>query len=205
MARKGILMVVAATSGTGKSTVCQRVRQKWPHAAISISYTSRSPRQGEEDGVAYHFVSRETFEKMIAKDEFIEWAEVHDNYYGTSRKETLKMLDRGMHILLDIDVQGAYLIRKTFEKQSILLFLLPPSWDEMIRRLRDRKTETEAAIQRRIQTARIELPAARDFDYLVVNDNLDEAVSSVISILQSESLRTHATNSFLEKLIEKTP
>lgn len=198
---KGCLVVVAATSGTGKSTVCRALLAKCERMALSVSYTTRAPRSGEQNGEHYHFVSVESFKEMIAAGEFLEWAEVHGQYYGTGRSVTLQQLEAGRDVLLDIDVQGAHLIRDAFPERAVLLFLLPPSWDEMVGRLRGRGTETEEAIARRLETARMELPAAKTFDYLVINDDLDAAVARVESILEVRRMEVSSMSSILDDLV----
>ena len=205
MKRKGSLLVLAATSGTGKTTVSHRLLEVWPNAEISVSYTTRKPRMGEQDGIAYHFVSREHFTLMIEKQELVEWAEVHGNYYGTGKDATHKMLNAGKDILLDIDVQGAQSIREQFREQCILVFLLPPSWEAMLQRLRGRGTDDETEIAKRVQTARLEMPLAQDFDYLVVNEDLEEAVQAIASILHAVAHRTPLMQDTLQTLLQTMP
>lgn len=198
---RGLLVVIAAASGTGKSTVCQALLQKHPHAALSVSYTTRAPRPGERDGEHYHFVSEETFQEMISGDQLLEWAEVHGHFYGTGRTVTTALCDAGRDVLLDIDVQGARNIRKSYGEQAILIFLLPPSWDAMVARLRGRGTEDEATIARRLQTARDELPAAAEFDYLIVNDQLEDTVNAILQTLAVERRRAHRMQATLKQII----
>lgn len=185
----GLLLVVAAASGTGKSTVCNRLLERHERAALSVSTTTRAPRGEEKDGVHYHFVTREVFEQMIDDGALLEWAEVHGNFYGTGRAAIEAQLAAGKDVLLDIDVQGARAIKDAFGPQAVLVFLLPPSWQVMERRLRDRGTENEQAIARRLDTARAELPAASEFEFLVVNDQVDGAASQIVAILTAARAR----------------
>lgn len=197
----GLLVVVAAASGTGKSTVCTQLLKRHTRAALSVSYTTRPPRGEERDGVHYHFVSEETFEQMIEAGALLEWAKVHGRYYGTGKQVTLERLAEGTDVLLDIDVQGAHQLRDTFGERVVLLFLLPPSWEAMVSRLRGRGTESEADILKRLQTALIELPAAAHFDYLITNEQVDKAVDDILVILRSCRLRASGRQHQLNELI----
>lgn len=188
----GLLVVIAAASGTGKSTVCRALIQSYEKATISVSYTTRAPRTGEVNGVHYHFVSKDIFQQMIQSGDLLEWAEVHGNFYGTGKTATEEQIAAGKDVLLDIDVQGAHAVREAFGTRAVLIFLLPPSWDEMVRRLRDRGTESEEAIARRLETARSELPAAESFDYLVINEEIDSTAHDVLAILRARrSAKAH--------------
>ncbi|MCB9639832.1 MAG: guanylate kinase [Myxococcales bacterium] len=202
---EGLLLVIAASSGTGKSTVCQELLTQSSRCQLSVSYTTRPPRNNEKDGEHYHFVSKETFEGMIERQEFLEWAKVHDNYYGTSRLATEQAMAQGRDILLDIDVQGARQIRELHGKNSILIFLLPPSWDVMVQRLRGRGTESEERIQRRLKTAREEIPTATDFDYIVENDDLTETVKTIQAICRSERHSASRMGSQLQSFLTQIP
>lgn len=173
-ARKGLMLVICAPSGTGKSTLISKLRQEFPDFGFSVSYTTRDPREGEEDGVHYNFVSRDRFVAMRSKGEFCEWAEVHGNFYGTATTPVRKMLDAGQDVLFDIDVQGASQLRKVFP-EGVFVFLLPPSREELLSRLSGRGTDSEDSIARRMKNAEGELREAHWFDYWVVNDDLDEA------------------------------
>ena len=197
----GFLLVISAGSGTGKSTVCQQILQQHPKISLSISYTTRSPRGNEVDGIHYHFVNRETFQEMINKGDLLEWAEIHGNFYGTGRRVTTNILEQNKDLLLDIDVQGARSIKEAFPSQAILIFLLPPSWEAMKERLKGRGTEDESKIQRRLQTALTELPVAQAFDYLVINDQLQQAVDTIMAIRQAEAVRQFRMQGHLDKII----
>lgn len=201
----GLLVVLAATSGTGKTTVSHELVKKWPRAIFSVSYTTRAPRSQEHDGEDYHFISREQFQQMIAQDEFLEWAQVHDNFYGTGKQITHQLLASGHDILLDIDVQGAHNVRKQFGDRCVLIFLLPPSWDVMLQRLRGRNTDNETEIAKRLQTARHEMPLAQHFDFVVVNEDLQQTVDTIITILQASRYRTSLMHNHLAQLLATMP
>ncbi len=200
MKRKGIPIVISAPSGTGKSTVCRKLLKQMDNAVFSISYTTRAPRSGEVDGREYYFISEEQFREMIGRGEFIEWAEVHGNLYGTGKKATLELLESGKDVLFDIDIQGARSIRKVFPQECLSIFLVPPTWETLVKRLTSRGTETKEVIERRLQTARRELPAAREFDYIVVNDILDQTVEVLKQIIKIQKYRTVQMNPTLERL-----
>jgi len=172
---------VCAPSGTGKSTLISMLREEFPDFGFSVSYTTRAPRGEEQDGREYHFVSRETFVAMRSRGAFCEWAEVHGNFYGTATKPVEEMLNRGRDVLFDIDVQGAKQLRKTFYKGTFV-FLLPPSREELVRRLKGRGTDSEESIAKRLSNAAGELAQAEWFDYWVVNETLEEAYSELKAV-----------------------
>jgi guanylate kinase len=186
--QRGLLFVVSAPSGTGKTTVVERLVQVCPALARSRSYTSRPPRPGEQDGVDYNFVSRAVFEAMIAAGEFLEWADVFGNLYGTCRADVEGLLASGFDVMLVIDVQGARQVRRR-ATGSVGVFVLPPSFEVLERRLRGRSNDSEAAIQRRLTTARSEIDAVVEYDYVVVNDTLDRAVAEICAIVTAERAR----------------
>jgi len=183
--RRGIPWVVSAPSGTGKTTLCRAVVDRDPQVLHSVSHTTREPRAGEVDGVHYHFVDAVEFDHLEKEGAFLEWAQYGDNLYGTSARELDAALERGCDVLLEIEVQGAAQVRERRE-DARLLFLLPPSWAELERRLRGRGTDSEKAVQKRLTIARRELTAVRSFDYVVVNDDLEEAISVVQELLEGE-------------------
>lgn len=185
----GILFVISAPSGTGKTTILKRVMTELPGLGFSVSHTTRQPRQGEVDGREYHFITRETFLGMIEADQFVEWAKVHDNYYGTSVNAVTQGLTGGADIILDIDVQGAAILREGKRLPAVHIFISPPGLDELERRLRGRNTEDEATVRLRLANAAEEMGAAEAYDYLVVNDRLDEAVRTLIAIIVAERAR----------------
>jgi guanylate kinase len=183
--RRGTPYVVSAPSGTGKTSVCRLVVERDPHIEFSVSHTTRVPRPGEREGVDYHFVSAEEFRALAAEDAFVEHAEYGGNLYGTSWRSLDAPLARGKDLLLEIEVQGARQIRAR-RADARFLFLLPPSMEELARRLRGRGTDDEAQVERRLEMARAELRAVHGFDYAVVNDQLELAATSVCEIIQAE-------------------
>ena len=198
--RKGLLVVVSGPSGAGKGTICQALLEKTT-LAYSVSATTRKPRAGEVDGESYYFLSVEAFEKMIEKDELLEWAKVYDNYYGTPLKKVEEKLTAGEDILLEIDTQGAMKVREKFP-EGVYIFILPPSLTELERRIRGRDTETEDVLQKRLAAAIGEIEAGKCYKYVVANDEVDSAVESVCAILAAER-RLVARNGALFDEIEK--
>jgi len=186
--QRGLLFVVSAPSGTGKTTVVERLVRVCPGLVQSRSYTSRDVRPGEADGVDYNFVSRATFEAMAARDDFLEWAEVFGHLYGTGRRETEARLEAGTDLVLVIDVQGARQVRQR-ATDSVGIFVLPPSRDAIERRLRGRSRDGDADVARRLATAASEVAAAREYDYVVVNDDLETCVAQIAAIVRAERAR----------------
>ena len=185
---RGQLFIISAPSGTGKTTLAERLVQVVPDLALSRSFTSRPPRAGELDGVDYNFISRERFESMIAGGEFLEYADVFGNLYGTSAATTEQALAHGQDLVLVIDVQGAQQVRSQTDG-SVGIFVLPPSFPVLEERLRGRSKDTEAQIQRRLAVARSEVSAVNDYDYAVVNDDVESAVGRLRSIVEAERAR----------------
>jgi len=179
---------VSAPSGTGKTTVVDRLMESCPRLKRSRSYTSRRARPGEIDGVDYNFVSRERFEAMIREDAFLEWADIFGNLYGTSRAETEAALAAGLDLVLVIDVQGARQVRQRLTG-TVAIFVLPPSFEILASRLRGRNKDPETAIVRRLTTARDEIDAVDEYDYVVVNDELDRCVAEIDAIITAERAR----------------
>jgi len=182
--------VVSAPSGAGKTTLCQRLLATDHQISFSISYTTRKPRPGERHGVDYFFVDEETFQRMVDQGAFLEWARVHDHFYGTAQEQVEEVLKSGRDVLLDIDVQGALQVREKLGQDAVLVFILPPSLEELERRLRARGTEDERTLKRRLSVAREEIAKATEFDYLVLNDDLEEAFDHFYAVLKAERQRT---------------
>ena len=188
MSASGRIFVVSGPSGSGKSTLIREVRQKVPDLGYSISHTSRPPRGKEKNGVEYHFVSRENFQKRIDSGEFVEWAEVYRDLYGTSVSSLRSQITIGLDVIMDIDVQGARNIKDHF-KDAILIYVLPPSMEVLEKRLRERRTDDEKTIRTRLTKAGTEIKNCVSYDYLLFNDQLDQAVEELKSILIAERCR----------------
>ncbi|PYR20576.1 MAG: guanylate kinase [Acidobacteria bacterium] len=182
---RGLLFIVSAPSGAGKTTLVERLVEQLPNLRMSRSYTSRLARDGEADGVDYNFVSRERFEEMIAAGDFLEWADVVGNLYGTCANDTERLLEEGFDVVLVIDVQGARKVRAA-GLDTTTVFVMPPSFGELEHRLRSRSKDSEEAIQRRLQVARAEVAAFADYDFVVINDELTAAVDRLRSIVVAE-------------------
>lgn len=199
-AGRGLLFIVSAASGTGKTTLAEQLVQILPNLRMSRSYTSRPARAGERDGVDYNFVSRSEFEAMIARREFLEWADVFGNLYGTCRPDTEALLASGQDVVLVIDVQGARQVKATGIDHTAI-FVLPPSFQILERRLRGRSADSEQAMQRRLAAARAEVGAYVDYDYVVINDRLEPTVVRLQEIIAAERSRTHRMSPIAEEII----
>jgi guanylate kinase len=197
---RSLLFIISAPSGTGKTTLAERLAQVTHNLCLSRSYTSRASRDGEHDGVDYNFITRARFEHMIDADEFLEYADVFGNLYGTSRRDTLTALDSGKDVVLVIDVQGARQVR-TSGLEHVGIFVLPPSFDVLQTRLRLRSKDSEAQIQRRLEMARREVGAVEEYDYVVVNDDLEPAVARLQAIVQAERSRLRAMRRTAEGIV----
>jgi guanylate kinase len=185
---RGLLFVVSAPSGTGKTTVVERLVETMPGLALSRSYTSRPARAGERDGVDYNFISRDAFQLMVQRGEFLEWADVFGNFYGTGRGETDIRLAAGADLVLVIDVQGARQVRQRMAA-TVGIFVLPPSFAALELRLRGRSKDPEDAVRCRLETARREVSAVVEYDYVIVNDELDRCVGELAAIVTAERAR----------------
>ena len=180
---RGNVIVIVAPSGAGKSTLIEKVRRDFPDLKWSVSYTTRPIRSGEIDGKHYNFISREEFKQRIEQRDFIEWAEVHSNYYGTSKSFVEETIAKGVHILLDLDVQGADAMKAHFKDEATVVFIAPPSEEELKNRLRGRGTETTDVINLRLMNAKRELQKKDEYDYCVINDELEKAYGELSSII----------------------
>lgn len=181
---KGSLFVISGPSGAGKGTLVERVLEVMPQAVLSVSATTRPPREGEVDGTHYHFMSVDEFKKLIDEDGFIEWAEVHSNYYGTPVASIQDSIDAGKTVILEIDVQGGFQVREKFP-DAHLVFIAPPSLEELEARLRGRATDSEEVIAHRLSNAQGEIDASKDYDFIIVNDDLNKATNELLSVLES--------------------
>ncbi len=192
-----LLFVVSAPAGCGKDTILNELFKKTDTAGYAVSATTRAPREGEIDGVHYHFLTKEDFSMLIDSGEVLEYAEYCGNYYGTLKRSVDDLLGKGKDAVLKIEVEGALNIKKMFP-EACLVFILPPSWEELERRLRERGTETEDVIVKRITQAKVEFEWADSYDYLVVNDKLEDAVDDLLAIFRAEKCRRSRCEALLE-------
>lgn len=190
--RKGNLFVLSGPSGAGKGTLVKRLLQRVPDAWVSVSATTRQPRPGEVDGKDYYFLDQAHFDELVAQGGFLEWACVHGNSYGTLRSRVMEHIEAGNQVILEIDVQGAFLVRKAMP-EAHLVFIEPPSLEELERRLRGRGTETEEVICKRMKTAEVELAQKMEYDVQVVNDELERATEELVSYIGSFADDTRGT------------
>ena len=184
----GSLYVVAAPSGAGKTTLVKKLLKAMPQVRLSISFTTRAPRAGEVDGLAYNFTDADTFRSMIGRGEFLEWAEVHGNFYGTSKTWICERMAAGDDVLLEIDWQGAQQVRALFP-EAVGIFILPPSLEELDRRLNGRGTDSEEVISRRLAAAQAEMRHVGEFDYVIINDDLGQALADLCAVVGASRLR----------------
>ncbi len=189
--REGKIFVVSGPSGVGKSTVLHALLQNRKNLYFSVSATTRPPREGEEDGVHYHFVTVDTFRDWIARDAFLEYAEYVGNFYGTPRKYVEDALAQGRDVVLDIEIQGAIQVRRK-APEAVRIFIAPPSWVELERRLRSRGTDSPEKVQKRLLRAKVEFQTAYAYDYFVVNDTVENAVRELEAIMTAEHCRPDA-------------
>lgn len=199
MFREGLLVVVSGPSGTGKGTVLNSIRQKESNIKFSVSATTREPRTGEVDGVNYFFKTNEEFEAMIKNDELVEWVRYCDNYYGTPRKYIEDTVKSGYDCLLEIEVEGALNIKKMYP-DCVSIFILPPSFEELRRRIEGRGTEKPEVIEKRMEKALKEMNYVDRYDYVVVNDDIEKAVDSICYILASEKLKFNRNKNILKSI-----
>jgi guanylate kinase len=200
--KKGLLFIVSAPSGTGKTTLCRAMARTSPGLHYSVSYTTRAPRPGEENGRDYHFISPEDFQRMIETGEFAEWAEIYGHRYGTSKTILERIRDEGHDVIVDIDGQGARQLRDR-NLQAIFIFILPPSWEELKRRLSLRKTEARAALEERWRKAKAEMADGSWYDYIIINDQLEKAQKQLEAIMLAEHCRRDRMSGALEDLLMK--
>ena len=185
---KGILFVLSGPSGAGKGTLRRRLFERVPDLAYSVSCTTRQPRPGETDGVDYRFLSEEDFRERISRGDFLEWARVHDHFYGTRAEDVREILDRGRDVVLEIDVQGALQVKRLIP-EAVTLFIAPPSVEELERRLSRRNTEAPEERRLRLRNAREELGHAGEYDHRVVNDHLEEATEDLVHLVEHHRRR----------------
>lgn len=197
----GIVFVVSGPSGVGKTTLCREMIRRFPNLRFSVSHTTRPPRGGDQEGRDYYFVSDETFQRMIEAGEFWEWATIYGHRYGTSRKKLQEMLDQGHDVILDIDGQGAQQLRAQ-KIPAVYIFILPPSMEELRRRLSQRHTEEPKKMQERLGKALAEMEEARQYDYFIINDDLRKAQEKFEAILRAEPCRRERMVGFLDSLLQ---
>ncbi|MBE5840271.1 MAG: guanylate kinase [Butyrivibrio sp.] len=199
MKRKGIIIVVSGFSGAGKGTIMKELTKKYDQYALSISATTRNPREGEENGREYFFISKEEFEKLIEEDGLIEHARYVDNYYGTPRKYVEDKLSQGIDVILEIEIQGALQIKERYN-DAVLLFVMPPSAKVLEERLRGRGTESDEVIKKRLSRANEEAVGIENYDYIVINDNLQDSVECVHEIIQAAHLSPARNQEFINTI-----
>ncbi len=201
MKMNDLSLVISAPSGAGKTTLIARLLDADDRLVFSVSTTTRPKREGEAEGESYYFVSPSEFRKMIGEDSFIEWAQVHRNYYGTTKKEIDRITRAGKIPIFDVDVQGARSLKHSVDNATSI-FIVPPSRGILVSRLRNRKTESESQIQIRLEKARWELTQYQLYDYIIVNDDIDVAVNKIMSIVSAELCRLQRTSSIIQDILE---
>jgi len=192
---RGLLIVISGASGTGKGTVCKKLFELMPEMYYSISATTRQPRQGETDGVEYFFITVEEFKEKISAGQFLEYAEVYGNFYGTPLYKIEEHLSRGENVLLEIDTQGALNVMEKCP-EGVFIFLLPPSLEELYSRIKNRGTESAESLERRFKAAKAEIEVGKKYQYVVVNDEVDKAVEKVQAIILAESCKVSRNKKF---------
>lgn len=182
---KGLIVAISAPAGAGKTTLCKRLLQSCPSFISSVSFTTRPPRKQEIEGVDYYFTSREDFEKFIEEEAFVEWAEVHGHLYGTSKHFLEKNIEAKKDVVLEVDVKGGKAIKEKYPR-AILIFILPPSWEELEKRLRKRATEDKESVKERLVTAKNEVKYLPGYDYFIINDDINTAIGNLLQIIEAE-------------------
>ncbi|MDD2715917.1 MAG: guanylate kinase [Candidatus Wallbacteria bacterium] len=189
--KRGMLMIVSGPSGAGKTTLCQLLLKEDRNFSYSISVTTRNPRKNEKDKADYTFVSDDIFKQMIAENKFLEWAIVHGDYYGTPKQFVLENLKKGNDVLLELDVQGGLQIKGKYPRDTVLVFIMPPDLKELEARLRNRATDSDEVIEKRLFNARTELKFVDCYDYFLINDSLENAFRKLKTIVSTENLKTY--------------
>lgn len=206
--RRGLMLVISSPSGAGKSTIARTLLDSDKKISLSVSVTTRQRRQSEIEGIHYHFVSQREFERLRDSDSLLEWAQVHGNYYGTPREAVETAMSEGRDMLFDIDWQGAQQLQDKMSADVVSIFILPPTMTELQSRLHRRAEDTEEVIQTRLANSRSEIEHWREYDYVIVNDDLDTAFNAVQSIVRAERLRRdrrHGLFNFVSELLTETP
>lgn len=198
---EGLLVVISAPSGGGKGTILKELFAKDDNLVLSVSATTRSPRPGEEHGKQYYFLQKEEFEELISQGKMLEYAQYVGNYYGTPREPVEQWMAQGKDVVLEIEVQGGAQIKKLMPG-CVSIFILPPSMEVLEKRLRDRGTEEDATVRKRLEKAREEIPHAKDYDYVVFNDQLEDAVEDLRAILRAEKRKYHRNETAVERVLD---
>ncbi|NBG89137.1 guanylate kinase [Isachenkonia alkalipeptolytica] len=199
MENSGLLIVISGPSGAGKGTICKALLEKDPSIHVSVSATTRAPRMGEVHGENYYFLTMEEFKERLEQDQFLEYAKVYDNYYGTPKENVMEQLQRGKDVLLEIDTEGALKVKEKFP-EGVFIFILPPRIEDLKRRIMNRGTESEEDIKKRLEAAKEEIQKIHEYNYGVINDDVERATLDVQSILSAEKLKTERN---YQDLIEK--
>ncbi|WP_343030006.1 guanylate kinase [Alkalibaculum sporogenes] len=197
---KGLLIVISGPSGAGKGTVCKELLNNYDNLLVSISATTRDPRPGEVDGENYYFINKENFLDMIGNNQFLEYAKVYDNYYGTPSKQVLDLMDQGTDVILEIDIQGASQVRANYP-EGIYIFVVPPSINELKKRITERGTENKTQMDKRLDCAYDEIRNANKYSYIVINDKVDIAAKQIAAIITAEKCRSVRLESKIEEII----
>ncbi len=208
IARRGLMLVISSPSGAGKSTIARNLLEKDKNISLSVSVTTRARRQSEIDGIHYEFISKRDFERMREGEELLEWAEVHGNFYGTPREPVEAAMAEGKDMLFDIDWQGAEQLQDKMKADVVSIFILPPTMTELQSRLHRRAEDTEEVIQTRLANSRSEIEHWRDYDYVILNDDLQAAFEAIEAIVKAERVRRdrrHGMFDFVRALLEEVP